>query len=41
MHNGELYKKKWGNLGPKPIISNMKQVVQGDGGKTWKNTNFA
>jgi hypothetical protein len=26
------------NLGPKPIISSMKQVVKGDGQKTWKNT---
>ncbi len=26
------------NIGPKPIISSTKQVVQGDGWKTWKNT---
>jgi hypothetical protein len=31
MHNGEFWKEKTWNLGPKPIISNTKQVVQGDG----------
>jgi len=33
MHNGKLYEEKTLNLGPKPITSSAKQVVQGDGQK--------
>jgi hypothetical protein len=33
MHNGKLYEEKTLNLGPKPITSSEKQVVQGDGRK--------
>jgi hypothetical protein len=38
MHNGEPEEEKSPNVGPKPITSNMKEVVQGDGQKTWKDT---
>jgi hypothetical protein len=38
MHNGEPWKEKSRNLRPKPIISGTKQVVQGDGWKSWKDT---
>jgi hypothetical protein len=31
---GSLKKRNQENLGPKPITSSMKQVVQGDGRKT-------
>ncbi len=37
-HNGEPQEEKIQNLGSKPIINSMKQVVQGDGRKTWKGT---
>ncbi len=30
--------KKKKNLGLKPITNSTKQVMQGDGQKTWKNT---
>jgi len=31
MHNGEQQEEESSNLGPKPITSSSKQVVQGDG----------
>jgi hypothetical protein len=34
---GSSRRKKKKNLGPKPITSSIKQVVQKDGRKTWKN----
>jgi hypothetical protein len=31
MHNGEPWEQKTQNLGPNPITSSTKQVMQGDG----------
>ncbi len=36
---GALKEKSW-NLGLKPITGSMKQVVQGDGQKIWKDIKF-
>jgi hypothetical protein len=40
MHNKEPWKEKIWNLRLEPITSNTKQVVQGDGWKTWKDIKF-
>jgi hypothetical protein len=37
-HNGEPKEEKSRNLGPKLITNSTKQVVQGGGQKTWKDT---
>jgi hypothetical protein len=39
MHNGEPEEEKSRNVGPKPITSNTKEVVQRDKLKTWKDLN--
>jgi hypothetical protein len=36
--NGGVLREKTQNLAPKPITNSMKQVVQGDDPKTWKDT---
>jgi len=37
-HNGGVLREKTQNLAPKPITNSMKQVVQGNDPKTWKDT---
>ncbi len=38
---GSLSENKTQNLGPKPITNSMKQIMQGDGPETWKDTKLA